>query len=109
MPQPSVTGRNKTRSITSRPLLIQYSPLATLKSDPHNARVHSEKQVRQIAPSIETFGFNVPILFDRNLNVIAGHGRVLAAKIPEIGRVPNSRLEHLTEHQPRAFMIADKD
>ena len=54
-----------------------------------------------------TFGFNVPILVDQDLKVIAGHGRVAAARLLQIDKVPIIRLEHLSEHQRRAFMIAD--
>jgi ParB-like chromosome segregation protein Spo0J len=69
--------------------------------------VHSKKQIRQIANSIETFGFNVPVLVDADLNVIAGHGRLLACR--ELGwtEVPTLCLDHLTSAQARAFMIAD--
>jgi hypothetical protein len=58
-----------------RPTAIVWRTLAELKPDPRNPRKHSQKQIRQIARSIEAFGFNVPVLIDRNLNVIAGHGR----------------------------------
>jgi ParB-like chromosome segregation protein Spo0J len=78
-----------------------------LKPDPKNARQHSAKQIRQIADSIEAFGFNVPILVDADLNVIAGHGRLLACKRLGWREVPTIRLEHLSETQRRAFMIAD--
>jgi hypothetical protein len=68
-----VTGRTLSRS-----LAIVYRSLVELKANPNNPRSHSAKQVRQIAKSIDTFGFNVPVLVDADLNVIAGHGRVLA-------------------------------
>jgi ParB-like chromosome segregation protein Spo0J len=78
-----------------------------LKLDPQNPRLHSRKQVRQIAKSIASFGFNVPVLIDAQQSVIAGHGRVLAAK--ELGwtEVPVIALEHLDAAQQRAFAIAD--
>jgi ParB-like chromosome segregation protein Spo0J len=82
-------------------------PLARLRPDPKNPRAHGDKQVRQIANSIEAFGFNVPILIDRHMQVIAGHGRVLASKLLGLTEVPTICLEHLTEAQRRAFMIAD--
>jgi ParB-like chromosome segregation protein Spo0J len=88
-------------------LSVDYVPIDQLKPDPKNARVHSKKQIRQIAKSIESFGFNVPILIDSNFEVIAGHGRVLAAKHLGLTEVPTIRLDHLTEAQRRAFMIAD--
>ena len=90
-----------------RKLAITYVPIDQLKPDPRNARVHSKKQIRQIARSIESFGFNVPILIDNNFEVIAGHGRVLAAKHLGLTEVPTIRLDYLTEAQRRAFMIAD--
>jgi DNA modification methylase len=88
-------------------LAISYVPIERLKPDARNARVHTKKQVRQIASSIESFGFNVPILIDGGNNVIAGHGRILAAKLLGLAEVPTVRLVHLTPSQRRAFAIAD--
>jgi len=78
-----------------------------LKPHAANPRRHSKKQVRQIADSIRVFGFNVPVLIDRDGNVIAGHGRLLAVR--ELGwtEVPTLCLDHLTPTQARAFQIAD--
>ncbi|MGA8769530.1 MAG: ParB N-terminal domain-containing protein, partial [Rhodomicrobium sp.] len=95
------------RSAHRTRLSICYLPLAQLKPDPRNARVHSKKQIRQIARSIESFGFNMPILIDGENNIVAGHARVLAAKLLGLAEVPAVRLEHLTEAQRRAFAIAD--
>ena len=89
------------------PLSIEYVPIERLKSDPGNARQHSPKQIRQIANSIEAFGFNVPILISADRKVIAGHGRLQAARRLGWSEVPAIRLEHLSETQKRAFMIAD--
>ena len=86
---------------------VVYRPLHELKLDPHNPRVHSPRQVRQIARSIEAFGFNVPVLVDTNLTVLAGHGRIRACQLLGWNRVPTIQLEHLSEAQARAFMIAD--
>src|SRR5215467_9705573 len=86
---------------------VVYRPIAELKLDPHNPRVHSPRQIRQIARSIEAFGFNVPVLVDSNLRVIAGHGRILAAKQLGFGELPTILINHLSEVQARAFMIAD--
>ena len=86
---------------------VVYRPIAELKLDPHNPRVHSPRQIRQIARSIEAFGFNVPVLIDSNLKLIAGHGRVLAARQLGISELPTILLDHLTEAQARAFVIAD--
>jgi ParB-like chromosome segregation protein Spo0J len=72
-----------------------------------NPRIHTDKQLRQIEGSIQSFGFNVPVLVDAGLQVIAGHGRVLASKLLGETKLPVIRLEHLSAHQIRAFMIAD--
>jgi ParB-like chromosome segregation protein Spo0J len=88
-------------------LKIVYRRIEELKPDPANARRHNKKQIRQIANSIETFGFNVPILIDRDGNVIAGHGRLLAARELGMTEVPTLCLDHLTPAQVRAFTIAD--
>lgn len=93
--------------MTPRVLSIECLPISSLQLDPQNPRLHSAKQIRQLASSIETFGFNVPVLADAQLRVIAGHGRVLACKLLEIAQIPVIRLEHLSESQIRAFMIAD--
>jgi len=82
-------------------------PRAELKPDPANPRRHSKKQIKQIAESIRVFGFNVPILIDRDGNLIAGHGRLLACREFGIDEVPTLCLEHLTPTQARAFRIAD--
>jgi len=88
-------------------LKILYRQIDTVKLDPANPRRHSKKQVRQIANSIEAFGLITPILIDRNGNVIAGHGRLLACRLLGITEVPTLCLDHLTPAQARAFMIAD--
>jgi DNA modification methylase len=93
--------------MNSRNLAIEYLAVASLRLDPKNARLHSDKQVRQIAQSIEAFGFNVPVLVDANSQVLAGHGRVRACELLRIAQVPVIRLEHLSEQQRRAFLIAD--
>ena len=88
-------------------MLIVYCAIDQLKPDLAKPRRHSSKQIRQIANSIETFGFNVPILIDRDGQVIAGHGRLLACRLLGITEVPTLCLDHLTPAQARAFMIAD--
>lgn len=91
----------------SRNVVVSYLPIAELKLDPKNPRVHSPRQVRQIARSIEVFGFNVPVLVDANRKVIAGHGRIMAARQLGYRELPTILLEHLSEAQAKAFMIAD--
>jgi DNA modification methylase len=88
-------------------LEIVYRAVDELKLDPANPRRHSKKQIRQIANSIRTFGFIVPVLIDRHGRVLAGHGRLLACRELGITEVPTLCLEHLTPAQARAFMIAD--
>src|SRR6202045_1773107 len=95
--------------LASKPLslAVTYRPVDGLKLDPANPRRHSRMQIRQIANSIEAFGFNVPILIDRDGNVIAGHGRLLACRERGVTEGPTLCLDHLTPAQARAFMIAD--
>src|ERR1700676_4583210 len=72
-----------------------------------NPRTHSEAQIAQIAASIAEFGFNNPILVDTNNGIIAGHGRLLAAQNLGLIEVPVIVLDHLSETQKRAYIIAD--
>lgn len=72
-----------------------------------NSRTHSEEQILQIASSIREFGFNNPVLIDQDGGIIAGHGRVLAARKIGMNEVPTIELRHLTETQKRAYVIAD--
>src|SRR5215472_3871891 len=88
-------------------LKVVYLPIDKLSSDPANPRRHSKKQIRQIANSIEAFGFNVPILVDADGNIIAGHGRCLACQLLGWAEVPTLCLDHLSPAQARAFMLAD--
>jgi DNA modification methylase len=88
-------------------LEVTYLPVTSLHPNPQNPRVHTYKQVHQIAHSIKAFGFNVPILVDDRLNVVAGHGRLLAAQQLGWKTVPCIKLNHLSEAQYKAFLIAD--
>jgi len=72
-----------------------------------NARTHSKEQILQLRASLREFGFVNPVIVDKDLNVIAGHGRILAAKEEGIAEVPCVFAEHLTEAQKRAYIIAD--
>ncbi|WP_372624272.1 site-specific DNA-methyltransferase [Falsiroseomonas sp.] len=91
----------------SRELGIIYRPVAGLSPYDRNARTHSRKQIHQIAASIRQFGFTNPVLIDGNGCIIAGHGRVQAAKQIGMDRVPTVLLEHLTEAELRAYRLAD--
>ena len=88
---------------------MQIEKLETNKLIPYvnNSRTHSENQVSQVAASITEFGFNNPILIDKKNTIIAGHGRLLAAQKLGLPEVPCVRLEHLTETQKKAYIIAD--
>ena len=86
---------------------IEYTPVRELRPYPNNARTHSKKQIRQIAKSIEKFGFCNPVLIDDAKQIIAGHGRVEAAKLLGIDAVPTCRLSHLSEADKRAYILAD--
>jgi ParB-like chromosome segregation protein Spo0J len=72
-----------------------------------NPRTHSDAQIAQIAASISAFGFNNPILVDTKAGILAGHGRLLAARKLGLKEVPVIVLDHLTEAQKRAYIIAD--
>jgi ParB-like chromosome segregation protein Spo0J len=88
-------------------LQIENRPIAAIKPFPHNARTHTKKQINQIAASISEFGFTNPVLIDQSDVVIAGHGRIKAAKLLGFDRVPTIRIDHLSEAQKRAYVIAD--
>ena len=72
-----------------------------------NARIHNEAQIAQIAGSIKEFGFNNPVLIDKDNGIIAGHGRVMAARKLGLKEVPTIQLDHLSENQRKAFILAD--
>ncbi|MEO0548283.1 MAG: DNA methyltransferase [Pseudomonadota bacterium] len=86
---------------------VEHAPLSSLKPSPRNARTHSKAQIKQIAASIEEFGFTNPALIDETNSILAGHGRVEAAKLIGMTDVPIVRIEHMTETQKRAYVIAD--
>ena len=94
-------------SVPKPQLAVQYQPLTALRPYPRNARTHSKHQIRQIADSIRTFGFTNPVLVDRTNQMIAGHGRVEAAKLLSMDAVPTITLEDLTEDQIRTYILAD--
>src|SRR5512144_163716 len=86
---------------------IEVWPIDRLVPYAKNARTHSDAQVAQIAASIAEFGFNAPILVDSDAGIIAGHGRLLAARKLGLDEVPVVVLDHLTQTQRRAYIIAD--
>ena len=86
---------------------IETLPIDALVPYARNARTHSDAQVAQIAASIREFGFTNPVLIDTEGGIVAGHGRVLAAKSLGVGSVPCLRVDWLTEAQRRAYVLAD--
>jgi len=86
---------------------IEQIGIATLIPFAKNSRTHSDAQVAQIAASIREFGFTNPVLIDEANGIIAGHGRVMAARKLKLTEVPCIRLAHLTDAQKRAYVIAD--
>src|SRR5450631_1631304 len=86
---------------------IEMWPIDELIPFARNPRTHSDAQVAQIAASIAAFGFNNPILVDTKAGIIAGHSRLLAARKLKLKEVPVIILDHLTETQKRAYIIAD--
>lgn len=86
---------------------IEQVAIDTLIPYARNSRTHSDEQVAQVAASIREFGFTNPVLIDSDGGIIAGHGRVLAARKLQLKEVPCIRLSHLTETQKKAYIIAD--
>ena len=86
---------------------IEELPINSLKPYPRNARRHSKAQIKQIAASIERFGFVNPVLTADDGEIVAGHGRIAAAKLLGLATVPVLRLSHLSEVERRAYVIAD--
>jgi ParB-like chromosome segregation protein Spo0J len=105
---------NQTRSThlgtglrTGAALVIENRLLDNLRPNPRNPRTHSTHQLRQIAASIRAFGFTSPVLIDAENQIIAGHGRLAAAKLIGMTEVPTLRLDQLSKEQIRAYVIAD--
>src|SRR6478735_7820621 len=95
-------------SESSQPALsIVYQPVSLLKPRATNPRTHSKKQIAQIANAIRRFGFTNAVLVDDANGIIAGHGRVEAAKTVGLDQVPTVRLSAMSEAEVRAYVIAD--
>jgi len=88
-------------------LVVIYRPVAALKPDPRNARTHPKRQIEQLVRSIKAFGFTNPILIDEANVLIAGHGRLRAAKDIGLEEVPTITLEGLSQAQKKALRLAD--
>jgi len=105
MPKLNTSITAATDVATRRQLL--FVAIGDLIPDHHNPRKHGRAQISAIARSIEAFGFNAPILVDKNNKIVAGHGRYEAAKLLGLDKVPIVSLSHLTENQARAYLLAD--
>ena len=103
MRQPS-TGKS---GVATRRAIVSYLPIGSIVPDPSNPRKHSLKQIRGMANSIRAFGFNAPILVNKANRIVAGHGRLEAGQLLGLAEVPVIRLEHLSEQQAKAYMLAD--
>lgn len=88
-------------------LKIEYLPVGKLLRYAKNSRTHSDEQVEQLVNSIREFGFTNPVLINEKNELIAGHGRLAAAEILEMDKVPAIRLSNLSEKQKKAYRIAD--
>lgn len=99
MPEPIIAALH--------PLAVTYRPVDSLVPDPRNARTHPKRQIDQIVASIRSFGFTNPILIDPQGAIIAGHGRLLAARAMALTEVPTIVIEGLGEAQKRALRLAD--
>ena len=94
-------------SLRFLPEQIEQWPLARLKPYPKNARTHSDDQVAKIAASLVEYGWTAPVMVADDGEIVAGHGRLLAAQHLGLAQVPVIRLAHLTPEQVRAYRIAD--
>ena len=97
-------ARSLARSADRR---LEMVPVAQLTPCERNARKHSHAQIRKIADSIGAFGFVTPVLIDEANQIVAGHGRVAAAKLLGLPEVPALRISHLSPTEKRAYVIAD--
>jgi hypothetical protein len=87
--------------------LMEWAPIAHVRPNPKNPRTHSKKQIKQIAASIRKFGFLNPLIVDDENTILAGHGRLEAARLEGLATVPIVRSGQLSEAQKRAYLLAD--
>src|ERR1700732_1564477 len=100
------TSISTTCDVATRRQLL-FVAIGDLIPDPDNPRKHGRAQIEAIARSIEAFGFNAPILVDKNNKIVAGHGRYEAAMLLGTDKVPVILLDNLTPTQAKAYMLAD--
>src|SRR5215208_7579547 len=94
-------------ALPTRQLSVVYRPISDLKPDPRNARTHPKRQIEQLCASLRQFGFTNPVLIDEQSVLIAGHGRLRAAREIGLTEVPTIELVGLSEAQKRALRLAD--
>jgi ParB-like chromosome segregation protein Spo0J len=87
---------------------LERLPIDQLRPWPRNVRTHSRKQVRQIAESIRRFGFTNPVLIDGENRILAGHGRVEAARELGLAAAPCLRIDHMSVTEKRAYVLAEQ-
>src|SRR5258708_35293342 len=97
---------SEVRPEADRPLM-EWAPIAHVRPNPKNPRTHSKKQIKQIAASIRKFGFLNPRIVDDENTILAGHGRLEAARLEGLAHVPIVRSGQLSEAQKRAYLLAD--
>ena len=90
-----------------KPFELEVLGIGTIKPNPRNARTHSKRQLKQIVSSMKAFGFTNPVLIDERDMLIAGHGRIVAARTLGIAQIPSIRITHLSDAGRRALMLAD--
>ena len=95
------------RRLGQTQISLELVPLAGIRSNPHNAREHSQAQIAKLRQSIEKFGFTGPITIDERNGLLCGHARVEAAAQAGLTHIPAVRARHLSEAEKRAFIIAD--
>ena len=108
--RPSATIEKAVPSPIGKPLReikVTYLPVCELRPYPRNPRTHSAKQIRQLADSMRAFGFTNPVVVDREGRVLSGNGRVEAAKLLGIEKLPTTCRDDMTEAKKRAYIIAD--
>lgn len=87
-------------------LEVKYVPIDTIKEYENNAKLHPDEQVAEIALSISKYGFNDPIAIDKDGVIVAGHGRLKAAKLLNMETVPVIKLDHMSEEEKKAYILA---
>ena len=103
----TISSSSNSHLESARAPRIEWALIATIRPNPKNARTHSRKQIRQIAASIRKLGFLNPLIVDEANMILAGHGRLEAARLEGLTHVPIIRFDHLSEAQKRAYVIAD--